>query len=103
MPKDIEYEPSTAGKNGIKLTLFYPLPSINQILAMSPWHRIRERTLAQASVLFALRASAFDSSMSETSTTNMWLTHWSALNSYVTTRRSGAGSKSARFKSPTPS
>jgi hypothetical protein len=84
---------------GIKLVVHYTLPSLNQVLAMNPWQRLRERTIAQVSVLCALKVSAQNSLMKGTSMTKQLQMHCDMLGVYVTTRRSGARSKSAKSKS----
>jgi len=80
----------------IVLTVYHTMPSANQILAMNQWDRQRERVRTQQSVLCALRASAHAAQMNGTYGTSISSMHLSKLESYLTTRRSGAGSKSRK-------
>jgi hypothetical protein len=83
----------------LTLIVWHQVPSVNKILAMDLWTRIREKFLTHAAVLFALRATAYISPTSGTYSKSTLLTHWSALGCWLMTRRNSRLSASGKGKS----
>jgi hypothetical protein len=85
----------------IELRVKHKVPSLNQILAMNPWARRKEKQRTQAAVLFALKALENDSLTRELICTvdqNTLKTHSNILHSYMTTQRSSPKAQSRKKK-----
>jgi hypothetical protein len=83
----------TEGTPEIRLVVWHPVPSLNQVLGMNLWRKQREKLLTQGAVLCALRAFEFGCSTKTTQCPSGSRTLSGTLGRYLTTRRSGAKSK----------
>jgi len=82
-----------------RLVVQHPLPSLNAVLALGHWQRLKLKKLIQASMLSALRASEHDSSTPITSYPSGTLTPSDTLESYLQTRQTERELKRANKKS----
>ena len=90
-----------AGPLTLRLVVNHKLPSLNLLLAMNHWQRMTEKHVTQDAFLYALQASASDSSTEAISTggLNIWRTAAFTLASYLGTRRKKSTFRSGRLRS----
>lgn len=90
------------GPPWIELRVKHKVPSLNQLFAMNPWQRRKEKQRTQAAVLSALKAAAEDSLIHErtfTAEQSLLKTHYNTLQSYIMTQRSSPKELSRKRKS----
>lgn len=89
------------GPPWIELRVKHKVPSLNQLLAMNPWQRRKEKQKTQAAVLSALKAAESDLSTHEqtfTAEQSSLRIHYNTLLSYTMTQRSSPKELSRKQK-----
>ena len=94
--------PPPEGPPLITLIVKHKVPSLNQLFAMNPWQRKKERYRSQCAVMSALKAGVEDlSTRGETCGEELffWKTHYDTLAFYLTTMKSSRKESYSKRKS----